>query len=164
MTRCPWLPDLVLLSDHRGSWANYVDALYRHFTHDFVLSKPVFRGERLALKRHPMEQGKEATFWHLTSTGRDEASRLPDLRRCERIRWPRPVIDNSTDHPVSVWANKRGGEERICLWIRADNYLVVLARRKGYLLPWTAYCVEQEHTRRKLEREFEAAKKAGAAL
>jgi hypothetical protein len=111
-----------------------------------------------------MEQGKEATFWHLTSTGTGEASRLPDLRRCERIRWPRPVIDKSTDHPVSVWANKRGGEDRICLWIRGDNYLVVLARRKGYLLPWTAYCVEQEHTRRKLEREFEAAKKAGAAL
>ncbi|MNH30689.1 hypothetical protein D3C79_909980 [compost metagenome] len=45
--------------------------------------------KRLGLKRHPVIQGKEATFWHMISEGNDEAERLPDLRRCERIRWPR---------------------------------------------------------------------------
>jgi len=30
----------------------------------------------------------------------------------------------------------------------------VLADRGGYILLWTAYCVEQEHRRRKLKNEF----------
>ena len=81
---------------------------------------------------------------------------MPDLRRCERIRWPRPIIDHGAEPVIRVWENERKGERRICLWLENADYLVVLARRRGYVLLWTAYPVTQPHRRRKLLREYEA--------
>jgi hypothetical protein len=160
-----WLPALVLFQDYGGDWDRYVKVLYRYFKQDFVDSQPFFRGKHLALKRHPMEQGKEATFWHLISEGsKKEDERLPDLRRCERIRWPRPVIEHADDPPIKVWENQRKRETRILIWLEAAEYLVILAARRGYTLFWTAYPVTQPHRKRKLQKEYEAWIKANAAL
>lgn len=154
MNPSSWLPPLVTFADYGGDWTAYLAAIYAFFTKDFVEDRPSFRGERLALKRHPVILGKEATFWHLISEGRDESERTPDFRRCERIRWPRPIVEAAQRPTLKVWRNERRGEERICLWAESDEYLVVLARRKGYLLLWTAYAVTEPHQKRKLEREF----------
>jgi len=110
-------------------------------------------------KRYPLEQGKEATFWHLISEGDIEKDRLPDLRRCERIRWPRPTIEHATNVGVKVWRNQRGGETRVCIWCEAAEFLVVLAKRSTYYLLWTAYPVVEEHRKRKLRKEYEAYKR-----
>ena len=151
-----WLPPLVLFSDYNGDWDRYLNALYAWFKQDFIDRKPIFQGRRLGLKRHPLTHGKEATFWHMTSEGQDEASRTPDFSRCERIRWPRPVIENSEDTKVKWWVSVKRNEERIHIWLEDEDYIVVLADRKGFLLPWTAFLVNREHTRRKLTREYEA--------
>ncbi len=151
-----WLPPLVLFSEFGGDWAAYLDALYDCFKQDFVDNKPVFRGRRLGLKRHPLSYGKEATFWHMIQEGAVEEDRTPDFRRCERIRWPRPIIEHDEDSRIKVWANQRRGEQRICLWFEQENYLVILADRGKYILPWTAYLVEQPHRQRKLQKEYEA--------
>jgi hypothetical protein len=153
-----WLPPLVLFSDYEGNWRKYVDALYAFFKGDFVDHQPKFRDQKVVLKRYPMSQGKEATFWHLVSEGEVEADRLPDMRRCERIRWPRPIIEHSNETVVKVWKNERKGETRICLWLEKQEYLVILAERKGYVVLWTAYTVTREHQKRKLQREYEANK------
>lgn len=150
-----WLPPLVLLTSFGGNWDKYVDALYAWFKRDFVDDKPIFQGKRLGLKRHPLFQGKEATFWHMTSEGSDEQNRVPDFRRCERIRWPKPIIEHDQDAKVKVWRNERGREDRICLWLEKENYLVILADRGDYILPWTAYLVEKPHQQRKLMKEYE---------
>ena len=150
-----WLPQMVLFSDYGGDWESYLDAIYDYFKQDFVDSKPVFQGRRLGLKRHPMAQGKEATFWHMIQEGVVEEDRTPDFRRCERIRWPRPIIEHDADKTIKVWVNQRRGEQRICLWFEQENYLVILADRGNYILPWTAYLVEQPHRQRKLQKEYE---------
>ena len=150
-----WLPPLVRLSDYDNDWERYLEALYEFFEADFIQSKPRFLGQTTRLKRHPRSQGKEATFWHMTSEGRDEATRQPDLARCERIRWPRAVIEHADDVAVKRWETMRGSERRICLWLQAQEYLVVLTVRRGFLLPWTAYTVTKNHRKRKLQREFE---------
>ena len=150
-----WLPPLVLFSDHGGDWDRYLDILYAWFKQDFIDSKPVFQGRRLGLKRYPLTMGKEATFWHLTSEGLEEENRIPDFRRCERIRWPRPVIEHSEDSRVKYWVSVKRNEDRIHIWLEEEDYVVVLADRKGFLLPWTAFLVTREHTRRKLAREYE---------
>ncbi|WP_462325872.1 hypothetical protein [Desulfoplanes sp.] len=150
-----WLPSLVLFNDYRGNWEAYLDALYTWFKKDFVDSKPTFQGKRLGLKRHPMTYGKEATFWHMIQEGKIEDERLPDLRRCERIRWPRPIIEHDSDPAIKIWRNQRKGKERVCLWFDQENYLVILADRGQYILPWTAYLVEYPHQQRKLQREYE---------
>ncbi len=148
-----WLPPLVLFS---GDWNAYLATIYDWFKKDFIDSKPVFQGRRLGLKKIPISAGKEATFWHMISEGREEEERTPDLRRCERIRWPKQVIEHSADTAaIKVWRNQRGNEERICLWCESENYLVVLSDRGNYILPWTAYLVEQPHQQRKLLKEYE---------
>lgn len=153
-----WLPSLVLFQAYRGDWERYLQALYAYFAQDFINSKPLFGSDPIALKRHPVIQGKEATFWHLISEGELESARLPDLRRCERIRWPRPAIEHASESVVKVWENERGSEKRVCLWLESAEYLVVLARRRGYVLIWTAFPVTEAHRKRKLQREYEASK------
>ena len=151
-----WLPPLVYLEDCNGDWDSYLDAIYSFFKHDFVDDKPVFRGRRLGLKRHPQTHGKEATFWHMITEGKVEVERIPDLRRCERIRWPRPVIEHN-DHPgIKCWVSVKKSDKRIHIWLDEVDYLVVLADRCDYLLPWTAFPVTWEHTRAKLLKEYEA--------
>ncbi len=157
MTKVPdWLPSLVPLNNFNGDWNAYLDAIYTHFKQDFVDSKPVFQGRRLGLKRHPMSYDKEATFWHMIQEGPVEDDRVPDLRRCERICWPKAIIENDADPAVKVWRNERKGEARVCLWFEEESYLVILTDRGKYLLPWTAYLVEKPHQKRKLLKEYEA--------
>jgi hypothetical protein len=132
-----------------------LDALYERFVVDFVQSKPCFRKHQLSLKRHPLSEGREATFWHMIAEGRDESNRTLDSDRCERISWVRAVIENANDPRVLVWENTRGKERRICLWLEEQEYVVILADRRGYLLPWTAYTVTQPHRKRKFRKEYE---------
>ncbi|HPN34657.1 MAG TPA: hypothetical protein PK843_09090 [bacterium] len=156
MTDWPdWLPPLVLFSDYNGNWIAYLDAVYAWFKHDFIDNKPVFKGRRLGLKRHPLTLGKEATFWHIISEGKIEQDRIPDLRRCERIRWPKPIVEHTPDPSIKWWIAVKSNEERIHILLEEQDYIVVLADRNGYLLPWTAYLVTREHTRKKLRKEYE---------
>ncbi|MCI0655401.1 MAG: hypothetical protein L0Y39_13165 [Methylococcaceae bacterium] len=150
-----WLPPLVLFSDYDGNWQAYLDAIYECFKQDFIDNKPVFQGRRLGLKRHPMSYGKEATFWHMMPEGMEEEIRMPDLRRCERIRWPKPVIEHNDDPKVKYWVSVKHNEDRIHIWLEEEDYVVVLADRKNFLLPWTAFLVTRDHTRRKLTKEHE---------
>jgi len=148
-----WLPNLELLSDHDGNWDRYLEAIYAIFRHDFVDSKPSFQGVRLGLKRHPIVNGKESTFWHIISSGDNEADRLPDMRRCERIRWPKPIIQSVPHADIKIWTEQRNGEERIHLWVEDEDYLLVLNKRRDYLL-WTAFCVEWEHQKAKYNKRW----------
>ncbi len=88
------------------------------------------------------------------SEGEKEADRIPDFRRCERIRWAKPVIERDGE-PVKIWREPRNGENRIHLWLESASYLVVLNERNGYILPWTAYVVEREHEKVKLNKRWE---------
>lgn len=102
------LPELIELSQFGGNFTKFLEAVYEVFVNEFVHKKPSFRGMRLGLKKYPLTDGKEATFWHMTSEGEDENNRLPDLRRLERIKWPSHLINNS-EHPyLKVWENTRG--------------------------------------------------------
>lgn len=157
------LPELILLETFGGNPTKYFEAVYEVFKRDFVKSKPIYRGRRLGLKKHPQVDGKEATFYHLTHSGDIHSDRIPDMRRMERIPFPKPIIDNSNLSPLKVWMNKRRSENRICLLHEDESYLVVLADRGDYILPWTAYYIEYENRKIKLLREYEQFIKAEAA-
>lgn len=150
-----WLPPLILLGSFGGDWDRYFAEVYEGFRRNHVYYRPRFRGNELRLKRHPVIQGKEATFWHLISEGMSEDDRVPDLRRCERILWPRQIIERADDPIVKVWENRRGADTRTLLWLEEEDYLIVLAERAGYKLLWTAYLVPQDHRKAKLRKEYE---------
>ncbi|GBD87040.1 hypothetical protein BMS3Abin03_00966 [bacterium BMS3Abin03] len=151
-----WLPALVLLEDSEGNWTKYLELIYSYFKSDFIDSETNYRGIKIAIKKHPIRNNKEATFWHLITEGKEENNRTPDLRRCERIRWTKPIIEKIPEDSIKVWKNKRHSETRVCLWLEDAEYLVVLAERNNYLLLWTAYCVTENHRKRKLQKEYES--------
>jgi len=148
---CSWLPGLVL---NPGKWEDYLRTLYNFYSQDFIIDPPVFRTQTLRIKRHPKIEGKDRTFCHLIAEGNSEDNRIPDFRRCERIRWPKPIIEHEDDIEIKVWENRRKGETRICLWFETNNYLVILSKRSTYILFWTAYPVKYSHTKEKLKKEY----------
>ncbi len=155
-----WLPPLVLLVDSAGDWKAYENVLYEWFTADFLQSKPAWPGKRVGIKRHPVIQGKEATFWHFISEGSTEADRLPDMARCQRIRWPRPAMEAFANRRpaegdrIVWWKNERRGEWRYVLALPDFSYLMIVAEREDYVLPWTQFPVDRSHQREKYQREY----------
>ena len=159
-----WLPELILLGDFGGNWEPFEAALYSCFRKDFVINPPPgFDGKRFSIRRR-MIDGREQTYWHLVSEGDVEDDRTPDLRRCERIAWPRPIILSAPGSDVRCWRNSNRGQSRIVIAIDDFSYVVILANRPDHVLLLTAFCVEQQHRRQKFAKEFDAAMRDGAAL
>jgi len=154
---CANMPSLILLTEYGGNYFEYENAVYELFIRDYIDTKPIFNGQALALKRHPLFKNREATFWHIVSEGPTESERTPDLRGYERVRWPKSIIEfcHTSCAKIKVWENNRKGEKRILLWCEDIEYLVVLADRKNYVLFWTAYPVTEGHRKRKLQKEYE---------
>jgi hypothetical protein len=147
------LPDKVLRGDFADD-AAFVEACYLFFWADFVKESPHFRNARMGLKRLPIRDGKEATFYHMTTSGEDEDPRTLDIDRSERIRWARPLIENETHSDLRVWSERKKGENRIHIWHYTEDYVVVISERKGFYIPWTAFYVNYNNYRIKLERRW----------
>ena len=150
-------PDLL---SFQGDWIFYEKQLDRIFIDEIARGNLQFRGRPVRCRRHPETAGRWAAFWHLVQEGRAEDVRTPDLRRCERLRWVRWVIENAAGNRcIDEWQNERGAEKNTLLWYR-EEYLVVLAQRRDYWLLKTAYCTEQSGRIRKLQRERDACRRA----
>lgn len=147
-----WLPELITLTESGGDWDAYEERLYDQFCNDFIRSRPILDGESVGVTRTPIVDGRELSFWHLISQGDVEEERLPDMRRCERIAWPRAIIDNAEGDDVHWWRS-RG---KVVVTPSDFRHKVVIVQRKGYKLLLTAYTIEREHTRRKLEKEWQS--------
>ncbi|MFH0990999.1 MAG: hypothetical protein V1799_13390 [bacterium] len=160
------LPELIRLDEYGGDGAAFIEAVYQVFRNDFVLSKPSFRRRNIGLKRLPIVDGKICTFYHITHEGEDEQNRTPDIRRCERIRWLKSVIERCDEWGLKVWEQIRKSEARICIWLERDeepDYVVILADRKTYVLLWTTFVLTRDHEKNKKQKEYDAYKKAEAA-
>lgn len=147
------LPSKVLKSSFSDD-QQFVEACYSYFKEDFVNSHPTFRATPMGLKRLPIRDGKEATFYHMTTEGMDEKNRTLEPCRSERIRWAKPVIENEIHSDLRVWSERRGSENRIHLWLHSRDYVVVVSERRGYYVPWTAFCVNYTNYRQKLDRRW----------
>jgi hypothetical protein len=166
-----WLPSLILFEDYKGLWDLYINALYKYFHQDFVASRPFYQGRPISVRFHPSHNGKGATFWHLVSEGNQESERIPDLRRCERIRWPRPIIESRDVTSVKAWDTfrpwKGQKQRRVNIALEDFSYIVILAEnQRGFDLV-TAYAVEKSYKRERLRQECETflgQKKEGSAV
>ena len=153
-----WLPPLVLLEDYDGDVERYFSKVKSIFNRDFMEQRPLFRGKRMGLKRMPEIEGMSATFWHFVSSGKGEDNRLHDFRRWERIGWPMAIMRVVDSEWVRTWEEddpKRG--RKVLIALLDFSYLVVVDDRGDFVLPWTAYPVEEEHSRRKLHTRFQMA-------
>ena len=156
-------PDLIELSDYAGNFENYFKAVYAVFETDFIKTQPKYEGLKVAVRKYPEVDGLHRTFYHITHEGEDENNRQPEIRRMERIRFPKFMIDNNTHVETLIWKNKRGKDIRIVLFNKAENYIVILTDRTSYYMFITAYFVENEHRKKSLLKEYEAYIKAKTA-
>lgn len=153
-------PDLLRFGMFDGDWTAYESELHDIFLNEIARGGLQFRGWPVNCRRHTEVAGRWASFWHLVQEGPVEEDRLPDLRRCERIRWVRWVTENGPTHSeIDEWQNMRGTEICTLLWYR-EEYLVVLAQRKGYWLLKTAYCTEKSGRLKQLRRERDTYKES----
>ncbi|MFH0739882.1 MAG: hypothetical protein V1819_02160 [bacterium] len=147
------LSELILFN---GNWDEYEEKLYSVFKKDFLDSRPYFKKILpVGIKKEPKLKSKEATFWHIITYGKIEDQRLPDLRKCERIGWIKPIIEVFPHQDIKAWIDRRGKDERICLCYGDWDFMVVLRKMKDYILLITAYPVERRQTREQLKSQYE---------
>jgi hypothetical protein len=131
-----------------GVWADYIEIIYQVYVESVANAGLTFNGLRVTCQYRPESQGKHFGFWHVISEGKDEAERLPDFRRCERITWIAYLIANvSNDADISWWENKRGTNTHVVIWHEPENFVVILAARNGYYMLRSAYCPESRRAR-----------------
>ncbi len=149
------LPPLVKYDDFNSD-NEFLDLLYVYFTQDFINSKPIYKENELRLKRYPLREEKEATFYHITTKGDNESTREIDVPRAERIRWIKPIIE-SNDKILKIWENERKKkqvERSILIFLEKENFLIVIRKRTGFLLFYTSFYVTECY-KKSLLREYE---------
>lgn len=156
-----WPPVGAALDAFGGDWQKYRAFCYG----EYYTQKPVWPadGKRFAIKRQPEVDGQCHTFWHIVTEGSDEASRVIVPERCERVGWPRLILDEyAATYParssarIVWWKTARSGQTRVVIALADFSYVVVIDERADYVLLWTAYPVEYQSRRKKLRAEFEA--------
>lgn len=152
-------PTLLTLNEFGGDWSAYIEAVYDRYLTMVVRQNLTFRGKRISFKHVPATDGKGAAFWHAVQEAGEtnaEEDRMIDLRRCERIAWPaymlRNALEDGSQGPVFWWETVRNGRKRVVLWLRDDDYALILEDRGDYYLFWTTYLVRGGR-RRKFEAE-----------
>jgi rlfB len=149
-------PELMFLEEYRGEFQLYFDAVYKIFETDFIKTQPNYEKKKVCVRKYPEENGIHRTFYHITHQGEDENNRTPDIRRMERIKFPRFVIENYLHDDILIWKNKRGADERVVLFNEKENYILILSQRKDYYLFITAYVIDKEHRKQKLLKEYKS--------
>ena len=162
-----WLPEQEYYENY-NSWDDYINVLYDIFKNDFIDSHPSFEGKQVNIRKHPIEYGKEEAFFHVTCQDYLKSNnRVPDLRRCERIRWVRAFIENYSCDPslcelcdgVKVWTEPYKSNFRVHILLEEERYMVVVERRESYCLLVTAFYFDQDHSLRKKLKNYEKYKK-----
>ena len=151
-----WLPEPLQYVYFGSKYEKFFATVYEIFERDFKQSRPNYGGRPVTYDSR-IEDGKEAAFWHVT-TSTDDATgeRLPDFRRSERISWLRAIIEHPDDKALKVWREDRGGEGvRIHLWLEEFDYLVVLGEGARVMVIVTAFYIESNHMRRNLRKRWE---------
>ncbi len=146
-----------LLLQFEGRWEPYLDILYQEYLDTIVNGDLLFRQLPVRTKFMPEHNGKGFSFWHVISEApspenRNEDDRIPDMERCERIRWIAWTIKLAGQEKFSWWESKRGSKTNVVIWAEDYDFAVVLAKRSNYYLLKTAYCLK-ERRKRTFEKE-----------
>ncbi len=150
--KCSWIPEIIELKDFNGDWNLYENYLYNIFSDHFLNSNPVFMGKPVLPRKHPIYNGKYESYFHITCGHyRDIEERVPDFRRCERIKWPKAMIDNTECNCLGncdnycIWKKQYRNTFRYSLLLKSEKYLVILEERVKYFVLVSAYPLTYSH-------------------
>ncbi|HDR9061242.1 hypothetical protein KDX16_24785 [Burkholderia vietnamiensis] len=149
-----------------------IDYLYQIFHRDFVATQTFLNGTIwIDPKSSRKENGKEATFWHLTTRNTKVISkqgnqnvevieRLPDYRRSERLEWVRIIIEGHDDPRVRCFYHQESNEKRsirLYLWAYQHDFVVILqklGKSSSFLV--TSFYVDHERKRDDYQKRYNA--------
>lgn len=168
------LPD-ILECENKVDIQNYMDKLYKIFTDDYLISRPIFKGKKVFIRKEPRDGNKEHTFIHLTHEdffhkSGDPNDRVPDFRRSERLSWTRKIIENykcSVDNEcekILYWEELFRGYKRINLLYKDERFLVVLEERDYCYLLITSFYLEKDYALDKRIKKYELYEKQKTPL
>ncbi len=168
---CDWLPEQAVVDP----WtANTYDMLYGIFCRDIRDSRLRYCGNNVWIFPDK-EGGREKVFWHLTTREAKpqkiprrkrkfykesqvdaEPERLPDLRRCERLPWVKPLIEHPTDPEVLAWDYEEGdGAIKTYVWIKKHDFVVIMKKyTDGRRRLITSFYVDSDYKRGDFARKY----------
>ena len=166
-----WLPEMARVDP----WTEATYAmLYMIFCRDIRDAELRYQGREVWFFKE-MDGGKEALFWHLTTRKNKvepiprrkknvfsvdqvtaEQERLPDLRRCERLPWVKPLIEHGNDPDVLAWDYEEGDRTiKTYVWIQAYDFVVIMKRfPNGTRRLITSFYVDNRYTKADFERKY----------
>ena len=163
-------PEIIELNDFGGDFNLYQQRLLQVYQRDLWNGRLTFNGLRVVPRVHKKYRVGglilDHTFAHITTKGDIEDDRVLDIRRCERLVYIKPIIENCLHNDVKIWENsrfdKKGNEiVSVVLWCEKINSKVILTRRRGtrgrddYYTITSFYLVNQGHKIRQLNKEYE---------
>jgi hypothetical protein len=154
-----WLPPMVQVNPWHSETC---EQLYEVFRADFLQAQIKYRGFRVWFYPTTEEDGKEAIFWHLTTREQKPGQppqRLPDLRRCERLSWIKPMILRCPCPSNSIldWDFVEGdGSIKTYIWLHRHDFVVILKKLPdGQRRLITSFHLDSEHQRDKMRKKWE---------
>jgi hypothetical protein len=147
---------LPALHDCNGVWDQVLASLYSIFERDLKQHKCQHDAKSIIYDGRIKDDGggKEEGFWHLVEKG-PPGNRVFDPPRAEKRPWFRPTCETA-DAAITAFdydtGNSKKGVRRY-VWIKADDYVVVLKIQKRILFLVTAYHVDGGGTA-DLERRY----------
>lgn len=160
-----WIPDLEEYKNYR-SWQEYEDRLYAIFRTDFLDrdNYPFFKNKRVSVRVYPKEFDKAEAFYHvITKDYLGSSDRMPDIRRCERIRWIRAFIENygcdsslcDSCSGVKVWREPYRNKTRVNILLEEERYIVILEERPKFYLLITAFYLDYDNALKKRLKHYQ---------
>lgn len=166
-----WLPEMASVNP----WtAVTYELLYGIFCRDIRDGVLKYAGYDVWIFRD-IEDGKETLFWHLTSRQKKaqkvprrkrkilppdleitDQERLPDLRRCERLPWVKPIIEHPVDPEVLAWDYEEGDQTiKTYVWIKDYDFVVIMKKfPNGKRRLITSFYVDSHYKREDFLRKY----------
>jgi len=167
-----WLPEKVCVDPWTAETYN---VLYGIFCRDIRGTDIYYRGYSVWIFRE-IDDGREKIFWHLTTREvkptpiprrkrrfypKDQThikgDRYPDFRRCERLPWVKPLIENPGESEIVDWDYEEGDRTiRTYVWLKDHDFVVIMKKypdNKRRLI--TSFYVDQSYKRKDFERKYE---------
>ena len=166
-----WLPEIASVNP----WTeNTYEMLYAIFCRDIRDCNLLYNGNDVWIFPDT-EDGKELIFWHLTTRGvkrqktprrkrkyypewqtDTKTERLPDLRRCERLPWIKPLLEHPSEPEVLTWDYEEGDRTiKTYAWIKDNDFVVIMKKYpddKRRLI--TSFYVDKSFKRKDFERKY----------
>lgn len=155
-------PQLVLMSGF-GSKDEFLEFVFKTFLGDFVHNITKFRGQKIFLRKRPTGSingvDYDWTFHHIITKENTRNNNIREFNqgRAERIQFPKFYVNQCQllGSGFKIWSRSKNNEIKYYIADNSFDYLVILSQRRDYIMLLSAFLVETDNYKYKLNKEYE---------